>query len=167
MLGFFPNFIFLTLIFSTTAMIKRKIWICPVGDHHGRGSGPNQPCPANQKGFTLIEVIAVMVIMGVMTSVATQKFGLLTDTASLKALESGIRELNTRETLAWAKFKLSDTGYLNDADVFGAIDKDLGPGFSWNPAPEIDNGTLHYKSHSAHLHRASSSIGSAGYWNLN
>jgi prepilin-type N-terminal cleavage/methylation domain-containing protein len=36
----------------------------------------------NRKGFTLIELMAVMVIMGVMVSVAIKKFDLLSDTAS-------------------------------------------------------------------------------------
>jgi prepilin-type N-terminal cleavage/methylation domain-containing protein len=36
-----------------------------------------------QKGFTLIELMAVMVIMGVMVSIAIKKFDILSDTASI------------------------------------------------------------------------------------
>jgi len=56
---------------------------------------------ANRKGFTLIELMAVLVIMSVMASVAIKKFDLLSDSASITALKTGVRELNTRETLVW------------------------------------------------------------------
>jgi prepilin-type N-terminal cleavage/methylation domain-containing protein len=36
----------------------------------------------NQKGFTLIELISVMIIMGVMSSVAVKKVDFIRDTAS-------------------------------------------------------------------------------------
>ena len=68
----------------------------------------------NQKGFTLLEMMSVLVIMGVIVSVAIKKFDLLSNTASITAIKSGIRELNTRETLVWTQIKLSDTGWSND-----------------------------------------------------
>ena len=84
----------------------------------------------NQKGFTLIELLSVMVIMSVMVSVGIKKFDLLSDKASITALQAGIRELKTRETVAWSKIKLSDTGYTNDAEVYDSVDKNIGPGYS-------------------------------------
>ena len=50
----------------------------------------------NQKGFTLIELISVMIIMGVVASVSIQKFDILSDTANERALHLGIKELNIR-----------------------------------------------------------------------
>jgi len=63
-----------------------------------------------QQGFTLIELIAVMVIMGVMTSAGVKKFDILTDSADLTTIKAGGRELNTQETLVWTQMKLSDAG---------------------------------------------------------
>ena len=118
----------------------------------------------HQEGFTLIELISVMVIMGVIFSVVIKKFDLLSDNASLTALTYGIRELNTRETVAWSKIKLSDVGYANDAEVYNAIDKNIGPGYNWNPAVNIGGGQLHFKSQSINLNRDSSTPTSPGSW---
>jgi prepilin-type N-terminal cleavage/methylation domain-containing protein len=118
----------------------------------------------NQKGFTLIELISVMVIMGVMGSVAVKKVDLLTDTASAKALAIAVKELNVRESLVWSKIKISIDGYTTDADLFSALDKDLGAKFKWNPGPTIDGGTLHCESQSIVLNRTHSTTKAAGKW---
>jgi prepilin-type N-terminal cleavage/methylation domain-containing protein len=118
----------------------------------------------NQKGFTLIELISVLIIMGVIVSVAIKKFDLLSDKASITALQSGVRELKSRETVVWFKIKLSDTGYTNDVDVYNAVDKVIGQGFSWNPGPDISGGRLHFKSQSIDLNRVQSTPNSPGSW---
>ncbi len=118
----------------------------------------------SQKGFTLIELLSVMVIMSVMVSVAIKKFDLLSDNASITALQSGIRELRTRESVTWFKIKLSDTGYTNDVDVYNAIDKNLGQEYIWNPGPDISGGRLHFKSQSVDLNRAPSTPNSPASW---
>ena len=120
--------------------------------------------PPNQKGFTLLEMMSVLVIMGVMVSVAIKKFDLLSDNASITALKGGVRELNTRETLVWTNIKLSETGYTDDTTVFNAVDKGLGHEYSWNPAPTEVAGTLHYKAQSVALVRTRSTRGSVGFW---
>ena len=117
-----------------------------------------------QKGFTLIEIISVMVIMGVMVSVVIKKFDLLSDNTSITALRSGIRELNTRETVAWSKLKLSDTGYTSDTDVYNAFDKIIGPQYIWNPAPNTSGGRLQFNSQSIDLTRFSSTPTSPASW---
>lgn len=108
--------------------------------------------------------MAVMVIMGVMVSVAIKKFDLLSDNASIIAIEAGIRELKLRESVTWFKIKLSDTGYINDVDVYNAIDKNLGQGYIWNPGPDISGGRLHFKSQSVDLNRAPSTPNSPAFW---
>ncbi len=118
----------------------------------------------NQKGFTLIELISVMIIMGVMSSVAVKKVDFITDTASAKALDITVKELNVRESLVWSNIKISNDGYTTDEDVFAALDKDLGAKFKWNPGPTIDGGTLHCESQSIVLHRAHSANSTAGKW---
>jgi prepilin-type N-terminal cleavage/methylation domain-containing protein len=118
----------------------------------------------NQKGFTLIELLSVMIIMGVMSSVAVKKVDFITDTASAKALAITVKELNVRESLVWSKIKISIDGYTTDADLFPALDKDLGAKFKWNPGPTIDGGTLHCESQSIALHRTHSTNSAAGKW---
>ena len=117
-----------------------------------------------QKGFTLIELISVLVIMGVMASVVIKKFDLLTDNASITALKAGVKELNTQESLIWIEMKLSETGWAADLDVYDAVDKNLGTGYSWSPGPNISGGTLHYRSQSVALIRNKSSGKTPGSW---
>jgi prepilin-type N-terminal cleavage/methylation domain-containing protein len=52
----------------------------------------------NQKGFTLIELIAIMIIMGVLGSVAVTKYEGLSHTATDQVLAVAVKELNVRET---------------------------------------------------------------------
>lgn len=123
-----------------------------------------KPNGLNQKGFTLIEIISVMIIMGVVASVSIEKFDLLSDTASQQALYSGIKELNIRESLTWTNVKISNAGYTSDEDLFSLIDMDLGGGLVWNPAPDIDGGTLYFRTLSKTLTRIASTETSAGKW---
>ena len=119
---------------------------------------------SDQKGFTLIELISVMIIMGVVASVSIEKFDLLSDTASQQALYSGIKELNIRESLTWTNLKISSAGYTRDEDLYPLIDTDLGGGFSWNPGPTISGGTLYFRANLKTLTRIASTETSAGKW---
>jgi prepilin-type N-terminal cleavage/methylation domain-containing protein len=118
----------------------------------------------NQKGFTLIELISVMIIMGVMSSVAIKKVDFITDTASTRALATSLKELNVRESLVWSNMKISNDGYTTDEAVFAALDKNLGAKFRWNPGPNISGGTLHFESQSIVLNRTPSTTSAAGKW---
>jgi type IV pilus assembly protein PilA len=118
----------------------------------------------NQKGFTLLELIAVMIIMGVMSSFAIKKVDFVTNTASANALVAAVKELNAREILVWSKMKISNYGYTTDEDVFAALDKNLGAKLKWNPGPEIDGGTLYFESQSIVLNRTPSTSSAAGKW---
>jgi len=121
----------------------------------------------NQKGFTLIELISVMIIMGVVASVSIQKFDIVSDTAGERALHLGIKELNIRESLTWSNIKISGDGYSNDEDLWSLVEPDLGLGgkYQWNPGPHISaGGTLHFDSNSIALNRQPSTSTSAGKW---
>jgi len=118
----------------------------------------------NRKGFTLLELMSVLVIMGVLFSVTIKKFDLISDSASLTAIKAGVRELNTQETLVWIDMKLSDTGWTADVDVYNTVEKNLGQGYRWNPGPTITGGTLHYEGHSVVLVRNQSTRQTVGSW---
>ena len=118
----------------------------------------------NQKGFTLIELISVMIIMGVMSSVAIKKVDFITDAATTGALATAVKELNVRESLVWSNIKISNDGYTTDEAVFAALDKNLGAKFKWNPGPAIGGATLHFESYSIVLNRTPSTNATAGKW---
>ena len=113
----------------------------------------------------MVEVVAVMVIMSAMVSLGVKKLDFLSHNASNRALEQGLRELNTRETLVWTKIKLSDSGTINDTDVFAELDTDLGHEFKWTVGPDITGGTLSFRSNFIQLTRIASSNLSVGRWN--
>jgi len=121
----------------------------------------------NQKGFTLIELISVMIIMGVVASVSIQKFDIVSDTAGARALHLGVKELNIRESLTWSNVKISGDGYSNDEDLWSLVEPelDLGGKYRWSPGPDISaGGTLHFDSNSIALNRQPSTPVSAGKW---
>ena len=121
----------------------------------------------NQKGFTLIELISVMIIMGVVASVSIQKFDIVSDTAGERALHLGIKELNIRESLTWSNIKISADGYSNDADLWTLVEPELNLDgkYRWSAGPDIlAGGTLHFDSNSIALNRQQSTETSAGKW---
>jgi prepilin-type N-terminal cleavage/methylation domain-containing protein len=109
----------------------------------------------NHKGFTLLELMSVLVILGVMTSVGVKKYDILSETADLTAIQAGVR----------IDMKLSDTGWTADVDVYNAVEKNLGQGYRWTPGPAITGGTLHYDSQSVTLVRTQSTRQDVGSWN--
>ena len=118
----------------------------------------------NRKGFTLLELMSVLVILGVLFSVAIKKYDLLSDSANITAIKAGVRELNTQETLIWIDMKLSDTGWTADIDVYNTVEKNLGQGYRWNPGPATAGGTLHYQSQSVTLVRTPSTRQDVASW---
>jgi hypothetical protein len=118
----------------------------------------------SQEGFTLIELISIMIILGVLGSVAIRKYDNLTNTANVRALAAAVIELNVRESLIWANVKISGDGYTTDEDIFAALDKNLGAKLKWDPGPAVDGGTLHLESHSIRLNRTPSTCTAAGSW---
>jgi MSHA pilin protein MshA len=63
----------------------------------------------NQKGFTLIEIIAVLVILGVLAAVAVPKYMDITDEAEAKAASGAIAEMMSQCSLTYAKLCLTET----------------------------------------------------------
>lgn len=118
----------------------------------------------NQHGFTLIELISAMVIIGVMASVGVKKMDLISETATDRAMLAAVKELNIRESLTWTNVKLSSEGWIDDAQLFLAIDTDLGADYKWTAGPNALGGTQSFRTKSIALNRTASTTSSIGSW---
>jgi len=118
----------------------------------------------NRNGFTFIEILVVLVILGVFAGIVQYKLVDLGDSSENRAIEVGIMELNAMEKLTWTKLKFSSSGWTNDNAVFAVMDMNLGAGYSWIAGPANSGGTLQFKSKSVVLIRTSSTDLSAGQW---
>ena len=112
----------------------------------------------------MIEVTAVLVIMGVMASVTAHRLGNFTFQADQIALQSAVRELNVRESLVWSNYKLISNAWQGDPTIWAQLDTDLGGSYHWSPGPSTSGGTLHFRSQSINLTRTGSTISGAGRW---
>ena len=119
---------------------------------------------SSSKGFTLIELIAVMAILSIVTTITVKKVVAISYTAEQNALTQGMAELNAREKMIWTKKMLSDHGYQNDEAVWNEMDLNLGEQYSWNDPPEKNGGTLSFGSQSIALKRTASIKDIAGSW---
>ena len=57
---------------------------------------------------------------------------------------------------------INGAGWTSDADVYNAVDKNLGQGYRWNPGPTVTGGTFHFESQSVVLVRNPSTRNSVG-----
>lgn len=116
------------------------------------------------KGYTLIEVIAVLVILSILAAVVVPWFIDLAESAKRKALEYAVSELDGREYLSWANLKLSLSGWQNDDDVRAQVNYNLGSEYSWSSGPTATGGTLEFKDNPMDLDRTPSTQTSAPDW---
>lgn len=81
-----------------------------------------------EDGFTLIEIIAVLILLGILAAVAVPKYMDLTEEARNRAAESAIAEVQARLSMGYGQFLLENNGtepaniteictLVNDTDI--------------------------------------------------
>jgi len=115
-------------------------------------------------GFTLIEMIAVLVIISVWSAVIVKRVGAISDTSERNALVQGVIELNTREALTWFNIKMSDAGFESDEKVWAEIDTNLGDEYVWTDGPTTVGGDLRFGSQTFALTRNVSTPENPASW---
>lgn len=123
----------------------------------------------NEKAFTLLEILAVLLIVGFLSAASLHRLDQLTSQHTRMVVYAGVAELNCREKMLWVNEKLSAKGFLSDKALFFKLDTELGKDYSWkHKAPAIDGGCLVFqKSMEFRLKRMAASDTSPGRWIAN
>ena len=120
----------------------------------------------NQHGFTLVEIIAVLIILGILAAVAVPRY------IDLEVSSKKRAELNGRESLVWAETKISGSGTATD--VMTSIDHTnedshlyLGEEYIWAGAPNMDGTTeLDFQGQKADVTRTPETDTKPAIWKL-
>lgn len=80
---------------------------------------------SNEKGFTLVEIIAVLVILGILAAVAVPKYFDMQETAEIRSLNEAYAGMAGRNKSKYHASILNNTvGDPTDYDTFGDLELD-------------------------------------------
>ena len=122
----------------------------------------------NPAGYTLLEVIAALIIIGVLAALVVPRIINLESNTIQKAIDAGISELNGRESITWADLKISPNGYVDDDALRTEMNAKnnylLGDKYTWDAGPNSSGGTLNFDGQAQVLNRTASTTDQPAVW---
>jgi prepilin-type N-terminal cleavage/methylation domain-containing protein len=118
-----------------------------------------------ESGFTLVEIISVLVIAGILSVVALPDFFNLQERIRLKMVDNVIKDLNRREYLIWSTHSVMNDPF-DDATAFAMVHpENLGSKFTWSTGPnQTGMSTIQFGPTRVDVRRTPSDKEAAGIW---
>jgi prepilin-type N-terminal cleavage/methylation domain-containing protein len=118
-----------------------------------------------ERGFTFVEIISVLVVLGVLGTLALPDFLHIQKYIRLKMVDNVIKDLNRREYMFWTTHSASG-GDHDDEGIFNSVDpENLGAKFSWSSGPnESGISTITFGPVEVDVRRTPSTSVNEGYW---
>ena len=90
----------------------------------------------NQRGFTLVEILAILIIMAIFTTTAIAKYSDIEETADRRILETAVVQLNEHVRHAWFQSALA-----SGAGTYSYYEGTLGSEINLTGHNRLDNRT--------------------------
>lgn len=119
-----------------------------------------------EHGFTLVEIISVLVIIGILSAVALPDFFNIQDRIRRKMIDNVRKDLNHREYLIWATYFESKEEDLVDGIIFNQVNpENIGAKFTWSDGPNASGpSTITFGSIDVDVNRTPSTAEDSGFW---